>query len=111
MSILFRTKECLTIGQLVPAWAGEIPEAKSNPQQFEHDLVQLLLEDIVNERLDGAARRGREAWATVYQTRRPSLLPRRPRGSGSPPFQRHGALFLGSDRGDEGGRARFCPKT
>jgi hypothetical protein len=54
MSILFRTKECLTVAQLARAWTAEIPGAKQDPQQFEQDLVHLLLEDIVNKRLDDA---------------------------------------------------------
>jgi hypothetical protein len=54
MSILFRTKEYLTVAQLARAWTAEIPGAKQDPQQFEQDLVHLLLEDIVNKRLDDA---------------------------------------------------------
>ena len=52
MSILFRTKKWLTISQLARAWAAEIPGAERDPQQFEQQLVHLLLEDIVNTRLD-----------------------------------------------------------
>jgi hypothetical protein len=52
MSILFRTKEWLTVAQLARAWTAEIPGAKQDPQQFEQELVHLLLEDIVNKRLD-----------------------------------------------------------
>jgi hypothetical protein len=54
MSILFRTKEWLTVTQLARAWTAEIPGGKQDPQQFEQDLVHLLLEDIVNKRLDDA---------------------------------------------------------
>lgn len=54
MSILFRTKEGLTVAQLARAWSAEIPGAKQDPQQFEQDLTQLLLEDIINKRLDDA---------------------------------------------------------
>jgi hypothetical protein len=32
----------------------EIPGAEQDPQQFEQDLVHLLLEDIINKRLDDA---------------------------------------------------------
>jgi hypothetical protein len=54
MSILFRTKESLTVAQLARAWTAEIPGAEQDPQQFEQDLVHLLLDDIVNKRLDDA---------------------------------------------------------
>jgi hypothetical protein len=54
MSILFRTKGWLTVAQLARAWSAEIPGAKQDLQQFEQDLVHLLLEDIVNKRLDDA---------------------------------------------------------
>jgi len=53
-SILFRTKEWLTIAQLARAWTAEILGAEQDPQQFEQELVNLLLEDIVNNRLDEA---------------------------------------------------------
>jgi hypothetical protein len=53
-SILFRTKGWLTVAQLVHAWTPEIPGAEQDPQQFEQELVHLLLEDIVNNRLDDA---------------------------------------------------------
>jgi hypothetical protein len=52
MSILFRTKGWLTIAQLARAWTAEIPGAERDPQQFERDLLHLLLEDIINKRLD-----------------------------------------------------------
>jgi hypothetical protein len=54
MSILFRTKGWLTVAQLARAWTAEISGAEQDPQQFEQDLVHLLLEDIVNKRLDNA---------------------------------------------------------
>jgi hypothetical protein len=54
MSILFRTKGWLTLAQLARAWTAEIPGAERDPQQFEQELVHLLLEDIVNKRLDDA---------------------------------------------------------
>jgi len=54
MSILYRTKGWLTVAQLGRAWTAEIPGAEQDPQQFEQDLVHLLLEDIVNKRLDDA---------------------------------------------------------
>ena len=52
MSILFRKKGWLTVAQLAHAWTAEITGAKQDPQQFEQDLVHLLLEDIVNKRLE-----------------------------------------------------------
>src|SRR6516164_5073776 len=52
MSILFRTKGWLTIAQLARAWTPEIPGAERDPQRFEQEFVHLLLEDIVNKRLD-----------------------------------------------------------
>jgi hypothetical protein len=54
MSILFHTKGWLTVAQLARAWTAEIPGAAQDPQQFEQELVQILLEDIVNKRLDDA---------------------------------------------------------
>jgi hypothetical protein len=54
MSILLRTKGWLTVAQLTRAWTAEIPGAEQDPQQFEQELVHLLLEDIVNKRLDDA---------------------------------------------------------
>ena len=52
MSILFRTKGWLTIAQLARAWTPELPGAERDLQQFEREFVHLLLEDIVNKRLD-----------------------------------------------------------
>ena len=52
LSILFRTKGWLTVAQLVRAWAHELPGAKTAPSQVERDLGHLLLEDMVNGRLD-----------------------------------------------------------
>jgi len=54
MSILFRKKGWLTVAQLARAWTAEIPGAEQDPRQFEQELVLLLLEDIVNKRLDDA---------------------------------------------------------
>jgi hypothetical protein len=54
MSILFRTKRWLSVTQLTRAWTAEILGAEQDPQQFEQELVHLLLEDIVNNRLDDA---------------------------------------------------------
>jgi hypothetical protein len=54
MSILFLTKGWLTVAQLAGAWTAEILGAEQDPQQFEQELVHLLLEDIVNKRRDDA---------------------------------------------------------
>jgi hypothetical protein len=56
MSILFRTKKWLTIAQLTRAWSAELAGAEGDrdPRQLEQDLGHLLLEDIVNKRLDDA---------------------------------------------------------
>jgi hypothetical protein len=54
MSILFRAKGELTAYRLVHGWAGELPGAANDPKRFEQDLAHLLLEDIVNGRLDDA---------------------------------------------------------
>jgi hypothetical protein len=52
MSMIFRTKEWMTVAQLVRAWAGELAAPGFDPQQFERDLLHTLMEDIVNGRLD-----------------------------------------------------------
>jgi hypothetical protein len=55
MSMIFRTKEWMTVGQLVRAWASELVSAGGgDPQQFERDLLHTLMEDIVNGRLDNS---------------------------------------------------------
>jgi hypothetical protein len=54
VSILFRNKRWLTIAQLVPAWAAELPGADRDPAQLERHLSHFLLEDIINGRLDEA---------------------------------------------------------
>jgi hypothetical protein len=54
MSVLFRTREWLTLDQLAHAWTRELPGAEKDPSRFERDLVHLLLEDIANGRLDDA---------------------------------------------------------
>jgi hypothetical protein len=54
VSILFRTKKGLTIAELVPAWAAELPGADRDPAQIERHLGHSLLEDIINGRLDEA---------------------------------------------------------
>jgi hypothetical protein len=54
LSILFRTKRWLTIAELVPAWAAELPGADKHPAQIKRHLWHYLVEDIINGRLDDA---------------------------------------------------------
>jgi hypothetical protein len=54
VSILFHTKGWLTLYQLARAWAAELPGAERDPKVSEQNLAQLLLEDVVNGRLDDA---------------------------------------------------------
>jgi hypothetical protein len=54
LSVLFRTKAALTFAQLVPAWARELAGDKAYGDHVERDLGHLLLEDIINGRLDNA---------------------------------------------------------
>jgi len=54
LSILYRTKGWLTLAQLIPAWASELADGKTNASQIEHDLRQFIIEDIMNGRLDDA---------------------------------------------------------
>jgi hypothetical protein len=54
LSILFRTKGWLTLAQLLPAWASELAESRTNADRIERDLKQLLIEDIINGHLDDA---------------------------------------------------------
>jgi hypothetical protein len=54
LSVLFRTKESLTFAQLVSAWARELAGDKVHGDHIERDLGHLLLEDIINGRLDNA---------------------------------------------------------
>jgi hypothetical protein len=52
MSMLFRTQKCLTIFQLTRAWGLELAKGGGEPEQYAHDLTHILLQDIVNGRLD-----------------------------------------------------------
>ena len=52
MSILYRSKRWITLAQLVPDWARELAQAKSNAKRVENDLWHYLVEDIINGRLD-----------------------------------------------------------
>src|SRR5262249_878023 len=55
LSILYRTKGWLTLAQLIPAWASELADGKTNASRIEHDLKHFIMEDIMNEAL-GARR-------------------------------------------------------
>jgi hypothetical protein len=52
VSEFFRTKEWLTIAQLTGAWSSELAKGGEDPKQCEQNLVHILLEDIINGRLD-----------------------------------------------------------
>ena len=52
MSMLFRPQKCLTISQLTRAWGLELAKGGGEPEQHVHDLTHILLQDIVNGRLD-----------------------------------------------------------
>ena len=52
MSKLFRTKRWMTVAQLTGAWSSELAEGGEDPKQCEQNLGHILMEDIVNGRLD-----------------------------------------------------------
>jgi hypothetical protein len=52
VSILFRTKEWLTLAQLTRAWGDELAKDERDRQHYVQDLVHTLKEDTVNGRLD-----------------------------------------------------------
>jgi hypothetical protein len=52
VSILFRTREWLTLAQLTPAWADELAKDDRGRRRYVQDLVHRLKEDIVNGRVD-----------------------------------------------------------
>ena len=54
MSKLFSTKGWMTIAQLARAWSPELAEDGENPRDCEQNLIHLLLEDIINGRLDNS---------------------------------------------------------
>jgi hypothetical protein len=49
---VFRKKGWLTIAQLMQAWGRELTKDREDPKQVERDLQHLLIEDIINDRLD-----------------------------------------------------------
>ena len=52
MSKAFLAKGWMTIAQLTGAWSSELTEGGEDPKQCEHNLVHILMEDILNGRLD-----------------------------------------------------------
>jgi hypothetical protein len=61
LPILFHTKKCLTLVQLVPAWARELADGNTSANEVERDLWRYLCEDTINGLLDdaGPLRNGR----------------------------------------------------
>jgi hypothetical protein len=54
VSKLFRTKGHLTIAQLTTAWTVELAEVGEDPRRCAQDLAHILMEDIINGRLDNS---------------------------------------------------------
>jgi hypothetical protein len=54
MSDVFRTREWLSIPQLVPAWALELAKDKERVGHEEEALLHTLSEDIITGRLDNS---------------------------------------------------------
>ena len=54
MSKLFSAKGWMTIAQLARAWNPELAKGGEDPRHCEQDLIHLLLEDIINGRLDNS---------------------------------------------------------
>jgi len=50
--IVFRTKEWLSLPQLVDAWGSELAKVGEEPNRSQKALEHVLLEDIINGRLD-----------------------------------------------------------
>ena len=42
----------MTIAQLTRAWSNELAIGGGDPKQYEHDLLHILKEDIINGHLD-----------------------------------------------------------
>src|SRR5436190_16124239 len=63
LSILFRKKPWLTVAQLLPAWAGELADDKTNASKVEHDLniFSLQISSMVDLMTQGPLRTAR-AW-------------------------------------------------
>jgi hypothetical protein len=54
VSIVFRTKDWVTIPELTGAWSLELTKDREDPKQVERHLRDLLIYDIINGRLDEA---------------------------------------------------------
>jgi hypothetical protein len=52
VTIVFRTKEWLSLPQLVDAWGLELAKVGEEPNRSQKALEHVLLEDIINGRLD-----------------------------------------------------------
>jgi hypothetical protein len=52
VTIVFRTKEWLSLPQLVDAWGSELATVGEEPSRSQTALQHVLLEDIINGRLD-----------------------------------------------------------
>jgi Bacterial regulatory proteins, gntR family len=52
VTIVFRTKGWLTLPQLVDAWGSELAKVGEEPNRSQNALQHVLLEDIINGRLD-----------------------------------------------------------
>jgi hypothetical protein len=76
MTSLFRSKEGLSIPMLAPAWALELAKGGGDPNQYEQDLVHILVEDIINGRLDdtGPERNGRRLGLRLELNGRPCFI-------------------------------------
>ena len=76
MSILFRTREWLTLSQLTRAWGEELEQGGRGRQHSVQDLVHSLKEDIVNGRLDdlGPLRKGRRLGVRLITSENKPIL-------------------------------------
>jgi hypothetical protein len=54
VTFVWRTKEMLSIPQLVDAWGLELAKVGEEPDPYQKDIEHLLMEDIINSRLDDA---------------------------------------------------------
>src|SRR5215470_7190824 len=76
MSILFRTKTSLTVGQLVPAWACELATTEQDRTSTGQNLWLALWEDIINGRLDeiGASGERRPGLRLINEAHRAGFI-------------------------------------
>jgi hypothetical protein len=54
MSILYRTRERLTVFELTRAWGLELAKGLADPEQHVRDLTRILRQDIVNGHFDNS---------------------------------------------------------